>query len=133
MPQYEPIDAGVSFQASGSDLVDFRWETNGIQADFLIPNDEQRVLRVKFNRQCIVRILDEMAVSTEVDDSPVEGLVPEHFAYRVHGAAFSRMQSEAWKSGMTHLAHYQFITGWACLDVLSDAYPSFEVCSTTSP
>ena len=85
------------------------------------------MLSVRFNRHCIVRILDEMAVSTESDDTPAEGLVPEHFAYRVHQAAFSRMQSEAWKSGQETLAHYRFITGWACLDVLSAAYPTFEL------
>ena len=128
MPRYEPINAGLSFQTSLSDLVAFHWETNGIRADFAIPTDDKHLLRVAFDRQCIVRILDEMALSTEADDTPSEGLVPEHFAYRIHGAAFSRAQSEAWKFGMESLAHYRFITGWSCLDVLSSAHPTFEVC-----
>jgi hypothetical protein len=127
MPKYEPIDAGLSFKTSLSDLVEFHWDTNGIQANFAVPGDDRRLLCVKFNRQCIVRILDEMAVSTESDDTPPEGLIPEHFAYRVHEAVFFRMQSETWKWGMESIAHYRFITGWACLDVLSPAYPTFEL------
>ncbi len=127
MPTYQPIDAGLLFKASLSDLVAFQWGTNGIQADFAVPGDDRRLLSVKFDRQCIVRILDEMALSTEQDETPSEGLIPEHFAYRVHGAVFFRMQSGAWMSGMASLAHYRFVTGWACLDVVSPASPSFEV------
>jgi hypothetical protein len=128
MPKYEPIDAGLSFKVSVSDLVGFHWDTNGIQADFVVPGDDRHFLRVKFDRPCIVRILDEMALSTETDDTPSEGRAPEHFAYRVLGAAFFRMQSEAWKFVAKAPAHYQFITGWACLDVISSAYPSFQLC-----
>jgi hypothetical protein len=127
MPRYEPIDTGLSFKVSLSDLVAFSWATNGICADFAVPGDDQHLLRVKFDRSCIVRILDEMAISTESDDTESEGLIPEHFAYRIQEAAFFRMQSEAWKLSMKGPAHYRFITGWACLDVLSSAFPSFEL------
>jgi len=128
MTKYEPIDAGLSFKASLSDLVAFHWDTNGIRADFAIPGDDRHFLSVKFDRPCIVRILDEMAVSTESDDTPTEGSIPEHFAYRIHEAVFFRMQSDAWRLSAGGPAHYRFITGWACLDVLSSAYPSFELC-----
>lgn len=84
-------------------------------------------MTVRFDRQCLVRILDEMALSTEQDDTPTEGLIPEHFAYLVHGASFFQMQSMVWKSGWENVAHYRFITGWACLDVISSAYPTFEL------
>lgn len=130
MPRYEPIDSLITFKVSASDLAGFTWGTNGIQADFVIPGDEQHLLTVKFERQCIVRILDEMALSTEQDDTPPEGLIPEHFAYVVHDARFFRMQSKAWSSGWESLSHYQFITGWACLDVISPAYPTFELSDT---
>jgi hypothetical protein len=105
MPKYDPIDVGLSFKTSLSDLVKFHWDTNGIQAGFAVPGDEGRLLCVSFNRRCIVRILDEMAVSTEPDDTPNEGLMPEHFAYRVHQATFSRMQSDAWTWGEESMAH----------------------------
>ena len=127
MPKYIPIDTGVPLQASLSDLVSFNWATNGIPAHFLLPDDESRLLRVSFDRPCIIRILDEMPLSTEKDDTPNDGLVPEHFAYRLEGAAFARMQSCAWKELNSAVSHYQFITGWACLDVLTGATPAFAV------
>jgi hypothetical protein len=46
----------------------------------------------------IVRILDEMPLSIETDPSASQGLVPNHFAYRVEGAPFSVSQSEAWQA-----------------------------------
>src|ERR1035441_7986665 len=83
MPRYSPIDAGVPLQASRSDLASLHWSTNGIAADFVLPDDEAHLLQVSFDRQCIIRILDEMPLSTEEDDTPNEGLVSEHFAYRL--------------------------------------------------
>lgn len=126
MPIYEPIKAGAAFPASASDLVDLRWGTHRLVAEFLIPGPVARVLRVGFDSECIVRILNEMPLSTEEEDSPDEGLKPDHFAYRVEGAAFARAQSEAWKQERGPVAHYRFITGGACLDVLSASAPTFS-------
>jgi hypothetical protein len=125
MPKYSPLDAGVPLRASLSDLAALHWETNGIAADFVLPDDDAHLLRVSFDRQCIIRILDEMPLSTEEDDTPNEGLVPEHFAYLLQGAAFARLQSVAWKEVNAPVKHYQFVTGWACLDVLTSAAPVF--------
>ncbi len=127
MPRYSPIDAGVPLQASRSDLASLHWSTNGIAADFVLPDDEAHLLRVSFDRQCIIRVLDEMPLSTEEDDTTNEGLVSEHFAYRLEGAAFARLQSGAWKEVNAPVTHYQFVTGWACLDVLTAATPVFAV------
>ena len=127
LPRYSPINIGVPLQASLSDLVSFEWSTNGITADFILPDDDTRLLRVSFDKQCIVRILDEMPLSTEENDTPNEGLVPEHFAYWLEGAAFARLQSSAWKDGNGPVTHYQFVTGWACMDVLTAATPTFTV------
>jgi hypothetical protein len=127
MPRYEPLDAGVPIKASGSDLVAVRWQMSGIGADFSLPDDEAHVLRVSFDRPCIVRLLDEMALSTEEDETPQEGLVPEHFAYRLVGARFARTQSEVWKDVTGPVAHYQFVTGWGCMDVLSSGSPTFSI------
>jgi hypothetical protein len=127
MPKYEPLDAGVSLKSSGSDLVAFQWRTNGISADFSLPHDEAHLLRVSFDRPCIVRLLDEMPLSTEEDETPSEGLVSEHFAYRLNGARFARTQSEAWREVSGPVTHYQFVTGWACMDVLSSGTPTFSI------
>ncbi len=127
MPSYEPIDIGVALQSSRSDLVAFKWATNGITADFILPDDDAHLLRVSFDKQCIVRLLDEMPLSTEEDNSETEGIVPEQFAYRIEGAAFAHSQSSAWKIAEGRVTHYLFVTGWACMDVLTAGLPTFTV------
>ena len=58
MSTYCPIDVGVPLQASQSDLASLHWSTNGITAEFVLPDDEAHLLRVSFDVQCIIRILD---------------------------------------------------------------------------
>lgn len=127
MPRYTPLDAGVLFKASRSDLVTFQWRTSGISADFSLPDNEGHLLRVSFDRPCIVRLLDEMPLSTEEDETPNAGLVAEHFAYRLDEARFACLQSEAWKEVNGPVGHYRFVTGWACMDVLSGGSPTFSI------
>ena len=127
MADYEPIDPGVPIKASMSDLVAFRWETNSVEADFIIPGDDTHLIIVRFESQCIVRLLDEFPLSTEDNGSLNTGLLPEHFAYRVRNAAFERMQSDPWKEIGGSPKHFQFVTGEACMDVISHAEPSFNV------
>ncbi|WP_020180880.1 hypothetical protein [Methylopila sp. M107] len=127
MPKYEPIDAAVAIETSSSDLAAIKWDTYGIVAEFIIPHDAERLLRVTFDKPCIVRIVDEMALSTEDDFEPTQGLVSRHLAYRVRGAQFESTQSSDWNYVNAPAAHYRFITGWACLDVLSAASPSFAI------
>ncbi len=124
MLRFFPLDAGVTFEAVRSDLIGFDWQNNC--ADFFIPGDEEHVLRVSFRNDVIVRMLDEMAVSTETDPATWEGLVPNHFAYRVDGDRFLEAQSEAWKGGFP-VEHYRFVTGDGCLDVVTSLPPNFAV------
>jgi hypothetical protein len=132
VPTYEPIESGIPLKASASDLIAFQWEVNGISADFILPEDDAHALRVSFDQPCIVRLLDEMPLSTEQDDTPNEGLVPEHFAYRLQGARFARLQSETWKEINAPVTHYQLVTGWGCMDVLSGGSPSFSVVARSA-
>ena len=126
MPRYFPIDTAVSFDCVQSDLLAIRWTGDSLSADFILPGAEGRALRVRFNGATIVRLLDEMPLSTE-PGTKNEGLVSRHFAYRVEGSTFADTQSEAWKSIFRPVCHYEFITGSGCMDVLSKAEPSFEV------
>jgi hypothetical protein len=103
-----------------------KWTPRSLSADFVL--DSGRALRVRFDRQTIVRVLDELALSTE--QGTKTGLVPRHFAYRVEGSPFADAQSETWKLANNPVFHHQFITGWGCLDVLSNAVPTFEVVDT---
>ena len=127
MADYEPINPSIPIKASLSDLFAFRWATNSIEADFIIPGDDAHLICVRFDNLCIVRLLDEMPLSTEDNGSPNTGLVPEHFAYRVRNAAFERAQSPAWKETNGETKHFQFVTGWACMDVITNSEPSFSV------
>ena len=132
MPSYEPIETAFSLKASESDLLSLRWETNGLAADFILPDDPTHALQVSFDRPCIVRLLDEMPLSTEEDDTSNVGLRSDHFAYRVEGARFARTQSQAWKEISGPVTHYQFVTGWGCMDVLSGGSPVFSMVARSN-
>ena len=127
MPRYHAVEIPVSLTASQSDMVAFSWSPNGIFADFIIPADPASALRVTFSKQCIVRLLDEMPISTEDDNGPRRGFIEEEFAYRVEDSAFAVAQSDAWTHVFAPVSHWRFITGWTCMDVLSGGSPSFSV------
>jgi hypothetical protein len=121
-----PLVVQPEIKASLTDMLDFRWGTSAVKASFIIPDSPNQALQVSFRGQCIVRILDEMPLSTEMDE-PAEGFVADHFAYRVENALFFRIQSDTFKAVYPTLAHYRFITGWTCLDVITSAEPRFKV------
>lgn len=129
MQKYFPLDAGVSFDTELSDLLGFDWQNR--YADFIIPQDQKNVLRVSFRNAVIVRMLDEMPLSTESDLTSWKGLVPGHFAYRVEGDVFLAAQSELWKDVGRLLEHYRFMTGFGCLDVVTSFPPDFSVMPKT--
>ena len=127
MPKYIPFQIGVEIQASLSDMIVLRWQKDSIIADFIIPRDELNVIRIQFDKVQIVRILDEMALSTEEEPTPKEGSVPEHFAYRVEGALLWQSQSDAMKIIHKAAQHFRFITGGTCLDVIASVPPAIVV------
>jgi hypothetical protein len=127
MAKYFPIDASVSFRADHSDLLKIDWSVDHLRADFIVPDDNDHALRVSFDGGTIVRLLDEMPLSTEDGPSKNEGLVPFHFAYRVEGATFAQTQSAAWREIRGPVVHYEFVTGSACMDVLAPVTPTFEL------
>jgi len=99
----------------------------GIVADFEVPGELQKAVRINFEKPLIFRVLDELLLSTEREDDKNEGLVSEHFAYLVEDSAFFKSQSDAFRIIWPKARHYQFVTGWACLDVIADAEPSLSV------
>jgi hypothetical protein len=127
LPRYHPIRVTPEIDCVQSDLRELRWTDDAVVADFIIPGDEHHVLRVLFTNQVIIRILDEMPLSTEHENTPREGNIPHYFAYRVEGATFETTQSETWKFTQHPATHYRFVTGWTCLDVLSSKEPTFRV------
>lgn len=126
MPKYFPIEAPEAFLCVNSNMSSLTWRGRALVADFAIPATN-RVMRVEFGHLHIVRVLDEMPLSTENEPSPSEGLISNHFAYRVEGALFWESQSTAFYATAPNAKHYRFITGWTCLDVIADTPPSFIV------
>ena len=132
MPRYFPIEVTPSIQSSASDLVDCHWKKSILIADFVIPEDEIHVLQICFEKAEVVRILDEMPLSTEAETTPSVGLISDHFAYSVEGALFWGSQSDALKTVLPKLRHFRLITGWTCLDVLSQQEPTFTRIAKSS-
>jgi hypothetical protein len=102
------------------------WRDGGVVADFAIPQSYD-VLRVRFDQVHVIRVLDEMPLSTEGETSPNEGLIPGHFAYLAEDTLFWNSQSAALYATSPNAKHYRFITGWACLDVIADSPPMMTV------
>lgn len=125
MIRFHPIDLGFAFDSLHSDLVSFDWQARA--AYFFVPDDDRRLLRISFEADAIIRILDEFPLSTESDAKTWQGLVPNHFAYRVDGAAFPDQQSPVWREVVGSANHFQFITGNGCLDVLTPGEPAFTL------
>jgi hypothetical protein len=127
--RYEPVELPISIEAGLSDLMALRYSPDGLVVEFAVPNVEVAVLRVSFSKVEIFRVLDEMYLSTEGDQTvgAWEGHRPDHLAYRMHGAHFGRLQSELLEAMSPNAAHYMFVTGSDCLDVISDVEPVFQV------
>jgi hypothetical protein len=129
MLKFFPIDAGIPIKGVDSDLLCFDWQERS--ADFVIPGDDDHVLRVRFPTDVIVRMLDEMPLSIESDPATWQGLVPNHFAYRMEGASIAEDQPAAWRQALGTLKHFRFITGWGCLDILTAGDPEFQVVASS--
>jgi hypothetical protein len=130
MPTFTPIDSGVSMKTSLSTLDRLVLHGNALEADFYIPEDANKRLRVAFPHVEITRTLDEMPLSTEESEKWV-GLKADHFAYEVVDAHFWRSQSTAFENAVKNLKHYVFITGGTCLDVISRHPPTFSIVMPT--
>lgn len=129
MPVYTPIHIEPQFPSHLSDMHHMEYINHGIKADFYIPGEPPKFLRIEFEQVDLVRFLDEGAISTEEANLSSDlGLISEHFAYTVEGSTFWKSQSEI-VTHLPNLKHYRFVTGWTCLDVLARTKPAFSVVS----
>lgn len=125
MLRFFPIDSGNTSHVTN--LVDLSYKAGAIIADFACWDDDPHWLRVQFPRVEIIRVLDEMPLSTEQNWEAATGDVAGHFAYRVEGAHFWLSQSEAFRSAYSNCSHYLFVTMDTCLDVISAEAPTFSL------
>ena len=102
-----PIEVTPGIIASHSNLLQLQWANRGLAVYFAVPADNQAALRVQFQRVEIIRIIEEMPISTEYEETSNEGIVADHFAYEVQGASFWNQQSEAFKVVYKEAKHYR--------------------------
>ena len=132
MPRYLPIPVTPTIRAGHSNLLQLQWTDRRIAAYFAVPEDNSAALRVQFQRVEIIRIIEEMPISTEPEETANEGLIANHFAYIVEGASLWNRQSEAFKTVYKETKHYRFLTGFDCLDVIAFDQPAFDLVSKST-
>ncbi|WP_429806645.1 hypothetical protein [Ensifer sp. B1-9] len=130
--RYIPIELEPKVPCTGMELYDLQHtylgdDGNPLTAYFSLPVDKDELLKIFFRHADIVRVLDEVYLSTEEHGVESSGLVPYHFAYRVENSRFWLSQSEFYRELKRDAAHYRFITGGACLDILATVEPRFSL------
>ena len=128
---YIPFDVFPEFNSTGMELYDLRHSYSGddgkpLTAYFSLPITDDLV-KIHFQNADIVRVLDEVYLDSEEYWIKTVGLKTRHFAYRVENSRFLLSQSEFYRDMYREAIHYRFVTGGACLDVLTQAAPSFHL------
>ncbi|MBB2823380.1 UNVERIFIED_ORG: hypothetical protein GGD59_006690 [Rhizobium esperanzae] len=130
--RYTPFDIFQNFTCTGMELYDLRHSYVGdlgrkpltVYSTLPVGDD---LLKIHFSDADVVRVLDELLLSTEEYGIERVGMKPYHFAYRVENSRFFLSQSEFYRDQYREALHYRFITGGACLDVLTKSDPDFAL------
>ena len=130
LADYLPIELPIDLKADGSDMAALYWRHRTVVADFFIPQDSFSHLRIRFGDALIMRVVDEMAISTE--ERSTKGLVKDHLAYRVEDSHFWETQSETFRFVHKNADHYRFVSAGMCLDVISHTAPLIVVVPADS-
>jgi hypothetical protein len=125
--RYIPIEMPIKFQINRSNLLKLNYDLQELVADFRIPSDETRLVRVSFEKIETFRVVDEALLSDEHGSVPYEGILDDHMAYEVENGYFKKVQSSLIDLSPTAHKQYQFITGWMCLDVISSVAPTILI------
>jgi len=129
--RYTPFDVLQNFHCTGMELYELRHSYfggngNPLSAYFSLPIGDD-LLKIRFSDVDVVRVLDELLLSTEECGIECVGVKPYHFAYRVENSRFLLSQSDFYRDQSREAVHYRFVTGGACLDVLTKTDPNFTL------
>lgn len=132
LTRYIPIEVEPKVPCTGMDLYDLRHTSfndcgDQLVAYYSLPTDNDDMIRISFAHVDIIRVLDEVYISTEENEVEIKGLVRHHFAYQVENSRFWLAQSEFYRFHKPNAVNYRFVTGSACLDVLTTVEPHFSV------
>ena len=131
MISYRPIQFDLGAGATAAELGRLEMTcrkdvgANELEAYFTV-SGEDHLLRVFFHHVDIFRVIDDVHLPLEEHGVKAIGHVPNHFAYRVEGSPFWAAQREVLAVVGSGAAHYRFVTGGNCLDVISPGEPSFS-------
>lgn len=96
-------------------------------ADFNLTDDFSNFIRIAFDQPTVFRVLDETWLSTSTNPSRWTGDLTT-FARTVQGDDFAELHSFFFEI-VDNAVHYQFVTGTACLDVISGVPPRVSLFS----
>ncbi|MGA0544590.1 hypothetical protein ACO2Q1_04915 [Brevundimonas sp. VNH65] len=125
MARYFPLELPTALQAVQSDLLTIEYAREGLWATFATEVAGQH-LEVWFPSILVFRVLDEVWLSTEGDVGG-DGHRPNHLAYRMEDSVFGASQSRLIRELNPEAREYLFVTGGGCLNVISEAEPTFVV------
>ncbi|MNH89548.1 hypothetical protein D3C73_420740 [compost metagenome] len=83
-------------------------------------------VRIAFPHVDIFRVVDDMHLPLEENDTLTIGHISDHFAYQIEGSPFWAPQREAFEAVLPGSTHYRFVTGGSCLDVISREKPGIS-------
>lgn len=129
--RYIPFDLFQNFSCTGMELYDLRHSYFGgdgkpLTAYFSLPTGDD-LLKIHFGDADVVRVLDELFLDTEEHGIEKVGLKRDHFSYSMENSRFILAQSGFYRDMYPDAVHYRFVTGGACLDVLTRADPNFAL------
>lgn len=126
MPVYKPLKVPVEVDPlAPSRLGMFRWVERAFFADFQF-GEGGPVLRVSFTQAAVAKISDHVSI-VDIEPGGHKGIAADKFAYSVANSFFLNDHQKALLGEDKYAAHYRFIAGSQCLDVISSTPPLIRV------
>lgn len=130
MPKYTALKASGEFSAFDLELSRSLWTTGTSFIEYT-HQATNALLRVTFKKAEIIRIVDDLALLDEEDDS-TEGVGPKFFGYSVVGAAFWKANAATIAKSEKPMTHYRFITLNSSVDIIASSAPHFRTLAVAS-
>lgn len=124
MPKFSPLPYGFDIEAGITIVLNLALHEGTVTIDFIVPKNDEMILRARCGGTEVIRVLDEFALSTE-KDTPETGRVANQLFYFVENAMFFESLAPVIRKRGVELRHFQFVTAGGCVDVLASEDPTF--------
>lgn len=126
MARYYPLTIGFVVSAKDCTLSVLQWQNRSIWLDLASLAKGIPLVRARISDVAVHRLTHDLSIANE-DQEGTHGIVRDHLAYQVKGAAFVRDMLEADKDPPWRgMRHFRIIYLNGCLDVISAAPPKFK-------